>query len=180
MSESELLGDAWSEFLPESHREALSNAFDSLCDGFFDDLADAEVPFADTYLGSLLPVRFRRHYTEGFARRFFPCFTTLGWKLAQPQEFTPSCVAEELALRILVTEAERLLEEDGVKAGFGAFEDVHLQDSDVDFLYSLAFDGIEDTELADELGMAHLHFDEWFKPFLNATTAVHPYSGEGF
>lgn len=63
MTEPDLLGDAWSEFLPRSHREALSNAFDTLCDGFFDELTD--VPFADTYLGSLLPVGFRHHYTNG-------------------------------------------------------------------------------------------------------------------
>jgi hypothetical protein len=174
VSTSDSLGEAWSEFIPTSHREALSTAFDSLCDGFFDEQGD--LPFTETYLGSLLPMGFRHHYTDGFGRRFFLCITTLGWKLAQPREFTPSCVAEELSLRILVTEAEGLLEEDGVKAEFGTFEDVYLQDADVELLYNLAFDGIEDSETGDELGLDHLRFENWFKPFLNATTAVHPYS----
>jgi hypothetical protein len=75
-----------------------------------------------------------------------------------------------------VPEAERLLEEEGVKADFGGFEDVYLQDADVDLLYNLAFDGIEDSETGDELGLDHLRFENWFKPFLNATPAVHPYS----
>ena len=37
-------------------------------------------------------------------------------------------------------------------------------------------DGIEDTEEGPRLGVGHLHFDEWFKLFLNASTVVHPYS----
>jgi hypothetical protein len=41
VTDSKLLGDAWSEFPPRSHREALTTAFDSLCDGFFDDPTEA-------------------------------------------------------------------------------------------------------------------------------------------
>ena len=179
MTETQPLGEAWSEALPESHREALSNAFDSLCDGFVEDLAltaSGDVAFADTDSGSLLPIRLKKHYSEGFARRFFLCFATVGWKLAQPDEMTPSCVAEELAVHILVTEATRILAEEGEDPDYGAFEDLYLQDADVELLYDLSFDGIEDTKTAEDLGMDHLHFEDWFKPFLNATSAVHPYS----
>lgn len=184
MTESNLLGNAWSDVLPRSHREALSNAFHSLCDGFFQDMelmADGDVPFADSVLGQLLPARFKQRYTVGFARRFFLSFTTVGWKLAQPDRAVaaPSCVAEELALRILIDDAKSWLRDYAdVEPDFTAFEDVVLQDADIEWLYELAHDGIEDTEAAEQLGIGHLHFDEWFKPFLNATTTVHPYSAE--
>ena len=39
-------------------------------------------------------------------------------------------------------------------------------------------DGIEDSDVGAELGIGNLRFHEWFEPFLNATTQVHPYSWE--
>ena len=184
MTDSNLLGNAWSDVLPRSHREALSNAFHSLCDGFFQDMeliAAGDVPFADSVLGQLLPTRFKQRYSVGFARRFFLSFTTVGWKLAQEDQAVaaPSCVAEELALRILIDDAKTWLRDyAGIEPEFTAFEDVVLQDADIEWLSDPASDGIEDTETAGQLGMGHLRFDEWFNPFLNAMTAVHPYSAE--
>ena len=49
---------------------------------------------------------------------------------------------------------------------------------DFEYLYDMRLDGIEDSEIGAEMGIGLLRFDEWFEPFLNAATSVHPYSWE--
>ena len=102
---------------------------------------------------------------------------TVGYKLAQPEPPQPllSCTAEELALHALIENANMILKEDGVEADFGLFIDDAFQDFDYKFLYNLEMDGVEDTEVGIQHGIGRLHFDEWFIPFDNAATAVHPY-----
>ena len=68
------------------------------------------------------------------------------------------------------------LEERGIEAWYGGFEDEVYQDLDFELLYQLRFDGIEDSPIGTELGMGNLHFDEWFVPFDNAAAPIHPYS----
>lgn len=48
-------------------------------------------------------------------------------------------------------------------------DDLLLQDTDVLMLYSPALDGIEDSDspINQQLGIANLHPDDWFKPFAN-------------
>ena len=72
--------------------------------------------------------------------------------------------------------AEVHLEEKGIKADFGGFEEEIYQDTDFKLLYRPDMDGIEDSPEFSHMGIGPLRFDEWFEPFLNATTPVHPYS----
>ena len=65
-----------------------------------------------------------------------------------------------------------------MKADFGGFEEEIYQDSDFKLLYQPDMDGIEDSPEFSHLGIGLLRFDEWFIPFDNASTAVHPYSAE--
>ena len=58
---------------------------------------------------------------------------------------------------------------------FALFQDLAYQDSDYEYLYELSLDGIEDSPVGVEHGISNLHFDEWFIPFDNAQTPVHPY-----
>ena len=117
---------------------------------------------------------------EIFIRRFFTTLLTVGYELAQDSPPVPllSCTAEELALHILIEEATHILEESGIESQFDVFEDDAFQESDFEYLYEMQFDGIEDSEVGAEMGIGNLHFDEWFEPFLNASTQVHPYSWE--
>ena len=84
-------------------------------------------------------------------------------------------MAEELAYHALISEAEVLLEEQGIEPEFGGFEDEIFQDADYDYLFNGEFDGIEDSDVGTRLGIGNLHFDEWVEPFLNAQTAPQPY-----
>lgn len=169
----ERIGEYWSEELPESHRKALYGALCILTDDF---LGDAE--HDKTLIASLLPSRHLPRYTGLFYRRFFVAILTVGYKLGQDEPPLPllSCTAEELALHVLIEEAKYLLEEEDVEAGFGLFEDVVFQDADFEYLYVDRFDGIEDSDTGAKLAIGNLHFDEWFEPFLNAFTQIHPYS----
>ena len=98
--------------------------------------------------------------------------------LREPPASLLSCTAEELACAIIIGLAEVHLEEKGIKADFGGFEEEIYQDTDFKFLYRPDMDGIEDSPEFSHLGIGPLRLDEWFEPFLNATTLVHPYSVE--
>ena len=161
----------WSDCLPESHRKALREALCFLCDTFFGETDEEEGSMVE-----LLPDRYRPRYAESFLKSFFVTLLTVGYKLAQPHPPQPvlSCMAETLALHILVQEARALLEERGITAWFGDFEDEVYQDLDHEYLYRPEFDGIEDSDVGAAQGIGHLRFAEWFEPFLNAQTEVHP------
>ena len=49
---------------------------------------------------------------------------------------------------------------------------------DINILYDMSLDGIEDTSVGDNMAFANLQFDKWFEPFLNASSPVHPYALE--
>jgi hypothetical protein len=112
-------------------------------------------------IGTLLPARYRLRYAGPFARKFFVCLLTVVWKLGQREPIRPSCVAEELAAHVLIREAEALLEVNGVHPDFAGFRDIFFEDLDFEDLYDEAYDGIEVSEVAAEMGITHLAFAEW-------------------
>lgn len=176
------LGLAYADVLPTTHRQALAEAADFLLDTTLHELQASDDPEwgADNWLiGTMLPPRYAPRYTSQFARKFFVCLTTIVWKLGQLDVIRPSCVAEELAAHILIQEAETLLHERGEAADFGSFEDDFFEDVDFEFLFSGAFDGVEESELGQELGIVNLAFGDWFKRFGSPGSAdyteVHPY-----
>jgi len=163
---------AWSKYLPENHRNALFSALSILSDEFFEDDLESE----EHIFRELLPRQYFYHYTPLFLKRFYATLLTVGYKLALPEQSDTllACTAEEFALHILIEKASSILEMDEIEADFGYFEDVAYQDLDFELLYDPDIDGIEDSETAFELGFGNLHFSEWFKPFDNASTPVHP------
>ena len=164
--------EAWADALPDDHREALHTAVSTLCDGFFEDQDNPGSRFLE-----YLPEKYGPRYGRVFLRQLLVTMLTVGYKLALAQPPAPllSCVAEELALDILVREASAHLESEGVSPDFALFQDLAYQDSDYEYLYELSLDGIEDSPVGVEHGISNLHFDEWFIPFDNAQTPVHPY-----
>ena len=162
----------WSDFLPESHREALHSALCWLTDDFLG--VDDGV---HSLLADLLPRGYIPRYNEGFLRMWFVTVLTIGYKLAQPEPPVPllSCTAEELALRALIEEAKELLAQEGIEANFGLFEDTVFEDADHEFLFRPEADGIEDSAEGARLGISLLRFDEWFTRFDSAASEIHPY-----
>ncbi len=80
-------------------------------------------------------------------------------------------------MHVLIEEAREGLKTQGIEPQYSEFEDRAFQDDmDIEILYDMALDGIEDSAVGDSMRYANLQFDQWFEPFLNATTPVHPYA----
>src|SRR5258706_7971002 len=173
------IGQAYSEVLTPREQQALLQACDWLIDHAFDEFASINEPkdVLDTVLGSHLPERYTYRYTPLFYKKFAVCLITVAWKLAQPEHLPLSSLAEELAAYAIIREAMARLEmeeeEDAEEKGaqeetqepFDAFLDAYFEDTDFAILFEDRYDGIDETEVAQVLGMSSLAFDDWFLPF---------------
>jgi len=171
-----MIGNSWDDCLAESHREALHNALCLLVDDFLND-PDYDQPLFIT----ALPSKYLLQYDGGFRRKFLVILLTVGYKLAQAEPPVPlfSCTAEELGLHVLIEEAREGLKAQGIEPEFSEFEDQVFQDDmDINILYDMALDGVENTTVGDSMGYGNLQFVQWFEPFLNASTPVHPYAAK--
>ena len=83
-------------------------------------------------------------------------------------------------MHVLIEEAREALKTQGIEPEFSEFEDQVFQDDmDIEILYDMALDGVEDTSVGVSMGYGNLQFGEWFEPFLNASTPIHPYAAGG-
>ena len=178
-----LVGQAYSDILTPRAREALEMGCDWLIDHSFENYNDLKGPeeFEDTVLGGHLPSRYLHKYTPLFYKEFAVCIITVAWKLAQPTHMPLSSIAEELAARAIIKEAKALTaeeEEDGetIEQILDRFIDIYFEDLDFELLFDNTYDGIDESEVGQELGMTSLAFDDWFKPFSGESSRiVHPY-----
>jgi hypothetical protein len=127
-----------------------------------------------------LPSRYLHGYTLLFYKQFAVCIITVAWKLAQPKHIPLSSVAEELAAWAIINQAKALTEEDedgeAIEKVLEKFIDVYFEDLDFEFLFDNAYDGIDESEAVQELGMSSLAFNDWFKPFSDEPSRIaHPY-----
>lgn len=173
---------AYKDELPESHREALRRAAVVYLDECYNALAELGPgeSYAESPVGWYLPGRYEHYYDARFARDWIAAVTVVGWKLAQPDEITLSCVAEELGLWALTKQAEVQLEianEGSDPDAWSAFRDVVFEDEDFLWLYSPELDGIEESDWGREHAVVNLRFSEWFKQFSVETAgAPHPFN----
>jgi hypothetical protein len=115
-----------------------------------------------------LPTRYAHRYDTLFCQQLIVAMVdvtrrfTAGWEPL-------SCVAEELALRLLLNGAALQLElaEVELNEGWrGVVEDALFEDPDHEMLFDASLDGIEDEpESLASLGSASMAFADWFKPF---------------
>lgn len=147
-----------------------------LIDEFLEDLVDLgrePLDLDNSFIGMYLPDQFRARYNGLFVKKLLVCLITVVWKLDQPGQWPLACTGEQLALRALIERAEMHLEHEGREADFGDFIELAFQDTDLDMLFNPAFDGIEDSDIADYLGARTLHPDRWFEHFYSEIP-VHP------
>jgi len=68
----------------------------------------------------------------------------------------------------IIEEAKRFLEEksgeDEAENNFDDFIDAYFEDTDFLYLFENVFDGIEETQLVQVMGISSLAFDTWFLP----------------
>ena len=137
----------------------------------------AEVEDAAFFVLHDLPGRYAHRYDALFIQEFIVATVdvtrrfTSGWEPL-------ACVAQELALRMILNGAEFQLELAEVKLSDGwraAIEDALFEDLDHEMLFDASLDGIEDdSESLAELRSAPLAFADWFRPF-NSDRHLPPY-----
>ncbi|MEV6754806.1 hypothetical protein [Streptomyces sp. NPDC051214] len=129
-----------------------------------------------------LPPRYALQYDARFARRFLVTAIALTTRLTEGSFRQLSCVAEELALRLLLREAEVTLDtfgllDEGVASALECFAELVYEDMDHEWLYDDAMDGIDESEAGEALGITPLAITNWFTPF-NKDRYVHPYAAD--
>jgi hypothetical protein len=156
---------------------ALIYVIEELIDNLFDDvevLSEEDVSVAETddvMLGfGGLPPQFAHHYTPVFARQFLVAAVTVTGRLVEPEWHAPGCIAESLALHLLVQQATRLLDVNDLLTGdpYKAFTDAAFDDLSHELLYDPALDGI-DVDRPTDVGW-------WFVPYDGHI--VHPYAAD--
>ncbi|MBY8888465.1 hypothetical protein K7472_27010 [Streptomyces sp. PTM05] len=125
-----------------------------------------------------LPGRYALQYDARFARRFLVTVIAMTTRFTDGSFQQLSCVAEELALKLLLTETNVTLEtfgllDDGVSAALASFADNVYEDMDHEWLYDDSMDGIDESAVGETLGVAPMAFKAWFTPF-NEGRYVHP------
>ncbi|MDT0478050.1 hypothetical protein RM863_38640 [Streptomyces sp. DSM 41014] len=122
-----------------------------------------------------LPERYALQYDARFARRFLVTVIAMTTRFTDGSFQRPSCVAEELALKLLLTETHVTLETFGlltadVAKALDAFADHVYEDSDHDWLYDGAMDDLTTAPLPGATSEA---FKAWFTPF-EENGYIHP------
>jgi hypothetical protein len=155
---------------------AIVYAIGILIDELFQDIEALAGPTGTTadaagciVLGDL-PPRYADQYTGMFAKRFLVTVVSLTARLTAPGWAAPASVAEELALRLLIEQAEVVLDlydlaDHETARALAAFRDAAFEDLDSEDLY--------DDEGDDDAG--NLDADAWFAPF-DETRSAHLYA----
>ena len=150
---------------------AVIYAIDLLIDELFADLAALEedgptVGESDTDFMILddLPPQFADEYTVLFARRLVVTAVSLTGRLTQPQFGQVDCVAEELLLGLLLTQAEVMADMYG------------LLTEEVSTALETFADAVHESMPLDDLDVVPTKAGDWFTPFDGERSAVHPYA----
>ena len=115
-----------------------------------------------------LPPQFEPHYTPGFARQFLVAFLDLSARLTAAQWTAPSCVAQELGVRLLLNQATAVADLAGLTLPPDwpdTLAELLLEDIDHEYLYDPALDGFEDDPDFGPPGMASMRVQDWFTQF---------------
>jgi hypothetical protein len=159
-------------------------------DQLFEDLAtlreqpgDATADSSDEVFWVLdgLPSRYANRYDVLFTQEMIVAMVDVTRRFTDGWE-PLACVGQELALRLILDQAEVQIElteagvDVGIPAGWRArVEDTLFEDLDHEMLYDPSLDGIEDDpEILDALAVAPMSFADWFRPF-NPDRHLPPY-----
>ncbi|MCD2463594.1 hypothetical protein MBT42_08490 [Streptomyces sp. MBT42] len=166
---------------------ALVYAAEVLIDELYDDvqtLADEETNVAECraelwHLAEL-PPRYGLAYDELFARRFLVTAIALTTRFTDGSFRELGCLAEELVLKLLLQQAHSTLDlygllGDDVAEALGRFADEVYEDTDFEWLYDDARDGVDEDPALAGAGITPTAIGTWFTPF-DDDRYVHPYA----
>jgi hypothetical protein len=132
----------------------------------------------ETWILSGLPPQYAEKYNGLFAQRFLMVAADMTMKLTSGWT-SPSCVAQELAVRCLLDQIEITADTYDLDLDphwRGTLTDRILEDTDSDMLYDRSLDGFQHDEgLNQQLRLAPMALEYWFEPF-NEEGQVSPYA----
>lgn len=132
----------------------------------------------ETWILSGLPPQYAEKYDGLFAQRFLVVAADMTTKLTVGWT-SPSCVAQELAVRCLLDQIEITADTYDLDLDphwRGTLTDRLLEDTDSDMLYDRSLDGFQHYEgLNQQLRLAPMALEYWFEPF-NEEGQVSPYA----
>jgi hypothetical protein len=160
---------------PEAH-DILRDAADALRDALREDIAMLREGgrFDETSaVREHLPAVYAQQYTPDLVAQWAGSVETVAHKLAAYPDTHLACTAEELAGHALLAGCEALIdrredeldEVDGLRERFSEMRDLAFEDHDVLLLFDARLDGIEDSDILEQMRMVNLHVSDWFKPF---------------
>jgi hypothetical protein len=172
----EIIGTTNPRALSAEAHDVLRNAGDELRGELREDIAMLREGgrYDETFaVREHLPGVYARHYTPDVVAQWAGCAETVAHKLAAYPDTYLASTAEELAGRALLARCQTLIDEredelddvDGLRERFAEMHDLVFEDHDVLLLFDARFDGIEDSDIVERMGMANLHVSDWFKPF---------------
>jgi hypothetical protein len=150
----------------------------------FLDAALLRDPAADVWenlnwLHQYLPPLYAASYDYRLVRDFQVTVLTVTYKLGGPWTALSS-VAEELAMNAVMESPDTqlsILRDDGSDVSDIDFEivwDMAFWDLDFQVLFDAEMDGIQDSEVGRQSGMANLDRSRWFAKFTGADAPPHP------
>lgn len=159
---------------------ALMWSYETLVDSLFEDIVfqrNGGTAIEETLCLAQLPEAFQEHYTSGFTQRLLAVTMDLGHSLVAGFSH-PSCVAQELALRLVFNRME-LLEDLYTELELpddwrSMLEDLMFEDTDHEFLYDPSMLGIGSDPKFAHMRVVNLDIADWFTPFADST--VNPYA----
>jgi hypothetical protein len=151
-------------------RGALIVAAATLVDQLLDDTATLAGggDVSDTTQLVNLPPQFGPHYTPGFARRFLVAFLDLTARLTAERWTPPSCVAQDLGMRLLLDHVDVIADLARLPLPpdwQDTLAELLVEDIDYEYLYDPALDGLEDEPDFGPPGMASMRVQDWFHPY---------------
>lgn len=161
-------------------RGAIHWAYETFMDELLADVAvlreDPEDVEGTFHISSLPPLQ-GAGYDPLFAQRFLAVAFDLGTALATAFQ-SPTCVAQELALKLLLDQVEVLVDmlpNLGLAEDWRAdAEDMLFEDLDHELLYVPELAGISNDSALASLGLANMDVSSWFTPFAGRT--INPYA----
>lgn len=161
-------------------RGAIHWAYETFIDELLGDVAllreDPEGAEGTFHISGLPPLQ-AASYGPLFAQRFLAVAFDLGTALATAFQ-GPTCVAQELALKLLLDQVEVLADMlDGLGLATdwrSSAEDTLFEDLDHELLYDPGLAGIGTSPAFASLGLADMDVSSWFTPFPGRT--VNPYA----
>ncbi|MEU7256567.1 hypothetical protein AB0B21_12265 [Streptomyces rimosus] len=129
-----------------------------------------------------LPERYALEYDAHFALRFLVTAIAMTTRFTNGSFQQLGCLAEELALRLLLREASVSLEtfglmDEGVAVALEAFAENVYEDLDHEWLYDDSVGEIGEDAAGEAFGVTPMAIGSWFTPF-NGGRYAHPYAME--